>query len=209
MAADLGQRQLAASHHARHHACPLSRSPGTCASRDPRCSTTCRGTSCAPHAPKGLPENRVIYGHVLRNSLLPIVTAIGLEIGFLLGGSVIIGDHLRLARRRPRDRRGDRLQGLLCRAGRRHHAGADLRRRESDDRPDLHVDRSPHPLWKLIAEGRRSRCRAPDGRRPTSTARRRRRRESQFLPRLLRSKIAVASAIVLAAGRSSPRSPRR
>ena len=28
--------------------------------------------------------------HVLRNSLLPIVTAIGLEIGFLLGGSVII-----------------------------------------------------------------------------------------------------------------------
>jgi peptide/nickel transport system permease protein len=39
---------------------------------------------------KGLPENRVIYGHVLRNSLLPIVTAIGLEIGFLLGGSVIV-----------------------------------------------------------------------------------------------------------------------
>jgi peptide/nickel transport system permease protein len=38
---------------------------------------------------KGLPENRVIYGHVLRNSLLPIVTAIGLEVGFLLGGSVI------------------------------------------------------------------------------------------------------------------------
>ena len=39
---------------------------------------------------KGLPENRVIYGHVLRNSMLPIVTAIGLEIGFLLGGSVIV-----------------------------------------------------------------------------------------------------------------------
>lgn len=39
---------------------------------------------------KGLPENRVIYAHVLRNSLLPIVTAIGLEIGYLLGGSVIV-----------------------------------------------------------------------------------------------------------------------
>ena len=38
---------------------------------------------------KGLPERRVIYGHVLRNSLLPIVTAIGLQMGFLLGGSVI------------------------------------------------------------------------------------------------------------------------
>jgi len=38
---------------------------------------------------KGLPERQVIYGHVLRNSLLPIVTAIGLQMGFLLGGSVI------------------------------------------------------------------------------------------------------------------------
>jgi peptide/nickel transport system permease protein len=39
---------------------------------------------------KGITENRVVYVHVLRNSLLPIVTAIGLELGFLLGGSVII-----------------------------------------------------------------------------------------------------------------------
>jgi peptide/nickel transport system permease protein len=39
---------------------------------------------------KGLRESQVIYGHVLRNSLLPIVTAIGLEIGYLLGGSVIV-----------------------------------------------------------------------------------------------------------------------
>ncbi|WP_206524676.1 ABC transporter permease [Devosia sp. 1566] len=38
---------------------------------------------------KGISENRVVYAHVLRNALLPIVTAIGLELGFLLGGSVI------------------------------------------------------------------------------------------------------------------------
>ena len=38
---------------------------------------------------KGISESRVIYAHVLRNSLLPIVTAVGLELGFLLGGSVI------------------------------------------------------------------------------------------------------------------------
>ena len=38
---------------------------------------------------KGISETRVVYTHVLRNSLLPIVTAIGLEAGFLLGGSVI------------------------------------------------------------------------------------------------------------------------
>jgi peptide/nickel transport system permease protein len=39
---------------------------------------------------KGITEGRVVYAHVLRNSLLPIITAIGLELGFLLGGSVII-----------------------------------------------------------------------------------------------------------------------
>jgi peptide/nickel transport system permease protein len=38
---------------------------------------------------KGIAESRVVTAHVLRNSLLPIVTAIGLELGFLLGGSVI------------------------------------------------------------------------------------------------------------------------
>jgi len=38
---------------------------------------------------KGVTERRVVYRHVLRNALLPIVTAIGLELGFLLGGSVI------------------------------------------------------------------------------------------------------------------------
>jgi peptide/nickel transport system permease protein len=38
---------------------------------------------------KGITETRVVYAHVLRNALLPIVTAIGLELGFLLGGSVI------------------------------------------------------------------------------------------------------------------------
>jgi len=38
---------------------------------------------------KGISEGQVVYAHVLRNSLLPIVTSIGLELGFLLGGSVI------------------------------------------------------------------------------------------------------------------------
>lgn len=39
---------------------------------------------------KGISERRVVYAHVLRNSLLPIVTAVGLELGVLLGGSVIV-----------------------------------------------------------------------------------------------------------------------
>ena len=38
---------------------------------------------------KGLNENRVIYGHALRNALLPLVTILGLSIPGLIGGSVI------------------------------------------------------------------------------------------------------------------------
>ena len=39
---------------------------------------------------KGLGERSVIYKHVLRNSLIPVVTVIGLQIGGLIGGSVVI-----------------------------------------------------------------------------------------------------------------------
>jgi peptide/nickel transport system permease protein len=38
---------------------------------------------------KGLPERRVIYRHGLRAALTPVVTMLGLDIGFLLGGAVI------------------------------------------------------------------------------------------------------------------------
>jgi peptide/nickel transport system permease protein len=38
---------------------------------------------------KGLVERRVILRHVLRNAMLPVVTYIGLQYGFLLGGAVV------------------------------------------------------------------------------------------------------------------------
>ncbi len=38
---------------------------------------------------KGLTESRVVIHHALRNALIPIVTLIGLQIGFLLGGAVV------------------------------------------------------------------------------------------------------------------------
>ena len=38
---------------------------------------------------KGLDENRVVYGHALRNALLPFVTMFGLLLPGLIGGSVI------------------------------------------------------------------------------------------------------------------------
>jgi peptide/nickel transport system permease protein len=39
---------------------------------------------------KGVTEKLVIYKHALRNGLLPIVTAIGLQFGFLMGGQILI-----------------------------------------------------------------------------------------------------------------------
>jgi peptide/nickel transport system permease protein len=39
---------------------------------------------------KGLPERRVLYGHALRNALIPTVTLIGIATGYLLGGSVLV-----------------------------------------------------------------------------------------------------------------------
>ncbi|HIC88220.1 MAG TPA: ABC transporter permease, partial [Anaerolineae bacterium] len=39
---------------------------------------------------KGLRERTVILRHVLRNALIPVVTVVGIHIGYLLGGTVII-----------------------------------------------------------------------------------------------------------------------
>ena len=39
---------------------------------------------------KGLHERAVVVGHALRNSLITVVTAFGLQLGWLLGGAVII-----------------------------------------------------------------------------------------------------------------------
>ena len=38
---------------------------------------------------KGLEENRVIFRHGLRNALLPLVTIIGLQIGYMFGGAIL------------------------------------------------------------------------------------------------------------------------
>jgi peptide/nickel transport system permease protein len=39
---------------------------------------------------KGLVERVVVYGHALRNAVLPVVTVFGMELAFLFGGSVIM-----------------------------------------------------------------------------------------------------------------------
>lgn len=39
---------------------------------------------------KGLTEARVVVHHALRNALLPVVTLMGIQMGYLLGGSILV-----------------------------------------------------------------------------------------------------------------------
>ena len=93
---------------------------------------------------KGLPRRRVIVKHALRNTLIPVVTIVGLELG-TLGGAVITetifawpdraaGRHRHLPARLPR--------GAGSRDG--HRAG--LRRVQSAGGPRLRVAGSAHTV---------------------------------------------------------------
>jgi peptide/nickel transport system permease protein len=45
---------------------------------------------------KGLPESGVVFKHAIKNALIPVVSILGLQIHFYLGGSVIIESIFRL-----------------------------------------------------------------------------------------------------------------
>jgi peptide/nickel transport system permease protein len=39
---------------------------------------------------KGLDDRRVVWGHALKNAMLPVVTVMGVQLGYLLGGSILV-----------------------------------------------------------------------------------------------------------------------
>jgi ABC-type dipeptide/oligopeptide/nickel transport system permease component len=39
---------------------------------------------------KGLPERLVVFRHALRNAMIPVVTLMGLQVGYLLGGAFVV-----------------------------------------------------------------------------------------------------------------------
>lgn len=39
---------------------------------------------------KGLPDRRVVYKHALKNALIPVMTVIGMQVGYLLGGEILL-----------------------------------------------------------------------------------------------------------------------
>jgi peptide/nickel transport system permease protein len=39
---------------------------------------------------KGVTEKRVLFKHALKNALIPVVTIVGMQVGYLLGGAIVI-----------------------------------------------------------------------------------------------------------------------
>ena len=66
---------------------------------------------------KGLPARTVIWRHVLRNALLPTITVIATQTGYLIGGLVVDRDAVPLPGHRQRDLHRRAEQGLPDAAG--------------------------------------------------------------------------------------------
>ncbi len=75
--------------------CPPSRS----ASGGPRCSRGCCARACSkssarstsrPRARRGWPSGPIVFKHALKNALIPTVTVMGLQVGFLIGGAIVV-----------------------------------------------------------------------------------------------------------------------
>ncbi len=72
---------------------------------------------------KGLTERAVINRHALRNAVIPVVTLLGLQFGYLLGGTVVVEEIFslpgigRLVLRSISQRDFPLVQGILLVAG--------------------------------------------------------------------------------------------
>ena len=99
---------------------------------------------------KGAPERRVLTQHVLRNAMLPVVTAFGMDVALALGGAVLLesvyglpglglrGDQVAQPVRLPDHAGGGGVR--LC-------GGDHL---QPDRRPAVRLDRSAHPARLTI-----------------------------------------------------------
>ena len=70
---------------------------GRGAGRDPgahhalgRAGGACARTSCAPRAPRACRSARVLWRHVLRNAMIPVITVMGMQFSELLAGTIVV-----------------------------------------------------------------------------------------------------------------------
>ena len=97
---------------------------------------------------KGLSETQVVYKHVLKNGLIPVVTILGLQLGVLLAGAIITEENFWLARIGPLVSGGWDWQARLPRrpgvcAGDKHY----IHCRQHAHRYDLSLAGSPNPSF--------------------------------------------------------------
>ena len=95
---------------------------------------------------KGLPERRVLVRHGLRNAVISMVTVLGVNIGFLVGGTLVVEQVFALPGARPADDQLDLPARLPGRAG----GHARLRDHGRARVPDHgHRPRAPRPAGAL------------------------------------------------------------
>ena len=95
---------------------------------------------------KGLPPRTVLMRHVLRNALLPTITIVALDVGYLLGGIIVVEEIFAIPGHRPAiDRRHHDARPAVD-PGRGHDHGRHLRHRQHAGRHRLRRDRQAHPL---------------------------------------------------------------
>jgi hypothetical protein len=103
---------------------------------------------------KGLPERVFLTKHVLRNSAIPALTFTGLQLGYLLSGSIVTETVFALPGRRPPRRASHQQPRLRGRAGIRRLLGHHLRPRQPGGGHALHTPRPPDPVLMRDVRGR-------------------------------------------------------
>ncbi len=98
---------------------------------------------------KGLGERPIVLKHALKNALIPTVTVMGLQVGFLIGGAIVVETLFAMPglgtfgidaiiARDYQQVQGFALVTAIC-----------LRRDQPAGRPDLHVPGSADPVRDL------------------------------------------------------------
>ncbi len=104
---------------------------------------------------KGMPRRKMVFGHVLRNSLMAPVTVIMLHVNWLIGGLVVVEAVFRLSGAGQLHPECRALQGCVCHRGRRDGAGGAGRRFAADCRHHLLV---PEPADPVLVACRYRNC---------------------------------------------------
>ena len=103
---------------------------------------------------KGLNDRRVIWGHALKNAMLPVVTVMGVQLGYLLGGSILVETVFSWPGPGTATVPGDQLARSAAGTGRRDAGLGDLRLPEPGDRRAVRLPGPAGPLLLMTTRDR-------------------------------------------------------